>query len=118
MIGLPHIYLIENSVNINNRSSDDFNLSCGVLQGSCFTSVLLILYVSRLNQVIFQYSSNVDDNNTTIESYLKTIINYEIKEFSGINHSTRTLESKLYAHKGKVKGLTPTIIANIQKCFT
>ena len=47
-----------------------------------------------------------------------TIINYEIKEFSDINHSTRTLGWKLYAHKGKVKGLTPTIIAYIQKCFT
>lgn len=79
------------SVHINNWSSDDFNLSCGVLQGSCFSSVLFILYTSRLNQVIFLYSSNVGDNDTTIESYLKTIVNYEIKEFSDINHSTRTL---------------------------
>ena len=79
------------SVHINNWSSDDFNLSCGVLQGSCFSSILFILYTSRLNQVIFLYSSNVGDNDTTIESYLKTIVNYEIKEFSDINHSTRTL---------------------------
>ena len=79
------------SVHINNWSSDDFNLSCGVLQGSCFSSVLFILYTSRLNQVIFLYSSNVGHNDTTTESYLKTIVNYEIKEFSDINHSTRTL---------------------------
>ena len=91
-IGLPHIYLIKKqSVHINNWSSDDFNLSCGVLQGSCFGSVLFILYISQLNKVIFLYSSNGGDNDTTIESYLKTIINYEIKEFSDINHSTRTL---------------------------
>lgn len=79
------------SVHINNWSSNDFNLSCGVLQGNCFSSVLFILYISRLNKVIFLYSSNGGDNDTTIESYLKTIINYEIKEFSDINHSTRTL---------------------------
>lgn len=65
------------SVHINNRSSDDFNLSCGVLQGSCFSSVFFILYISRLNQVIFLYFSNVGDNDTTTESYLKTIVNYE-----------------------------------------
>lgn len=79
------------SVHINNWSCDDFNLSCGVLQGSCFSSVLFVLYISRLNKVISLYSSNGGDNDTTIESYLKTIINYEIKEFSDINHSTRTL---------------------------
>ena len=33
----------QQSVHINNWSSDDFNLSCGVLQGSCFSSVLFIL---------------------------------------------------------------------------
>lgn len=83
------------SVQINNWSSDDFNLSCGVLQGSCFSSVLFILYISRLNQVIFLYSSNVGDNDTTTESCLKTFVNYEIKEFSDINHSTRTLGVKV-----------------------
>ena len=64
------------------------------------------------------YSSYVGDDDTTTESRLKTLVNYEIEKFSDINHSTRTLGSRLYTHKGKVKGLTPTVIAYIQKCFT
>ena len=38
-------------VDINNKFSNDFNLNCGVLQGSFMGPVLFILYVSRLYHV-------------------------------------------------------------------
>ena len=40
-------------VHIDTGISDDFDLNCGVPQGSCMDPVLFVLYVSRLYQVIF-----------------------------------------------------------------
>ena len=39
-------------VHIDTGIPDDFDLNCGVPQGSCMGPVLIVLYVSRLHQVI------------------------------------------------------------------
>ena len=63
------------------------------------------------------YSTYVGDDDTTTESRLKALVNYDIEKWSDINHACRTLGSRLYSAK-KVNGLTPAVIGYIQKCFT
>ena len=41
------------------KTSDDFNLNCGVPQGSCMRPVLFTLYVSRLFNIISQHLPSV-----------------------------------------------------------
>ena len=74
--------------------------------------------VELFNKAVKNGILYVGDDDTTTDSHLKTLVSYEIKRFSDINLSTRTVGLRLYAHKGKVNGLTPTVIAYIQKCFT
>lgn len=64
------------------------------------------------------YSVYVGDDDSTTENCLKTLVNYPIEKWSDINHASRLLGSRLYSAKAKVKGLTPTVIGYIQKCFT
>ena len=64
------------------------------------------------------FSTYVGDDDSTTESRLKALVNYDIEKWSDINHACRTLSSRLYSAKKKVKGLTPTVIGYIQKCFT
>lgn len=64
------------------------------------------------------YSAYVGDENSTTESRLRTLVNYPIEKWSDINHVSRALGSRLYSAKAKVKGLTPTVIAYIQRCFS
>ena len=64
------------------------------------------------------YSTYVGDDDSATESHLKTLVNYNIEKWSDVNHASRTLGTRLYLAKGKVKGLTPNIISYIQKCFT
>ena len=63
------------------------------------------------------YSTYVGDDDTTTESRLKALVNYDIEKWSEINHACHTLGSRLYSAK-KVNGLTPAVIGYIQKCFT
>ena len=64
------------------------------------------------------YTTYVGDDNSATESHLKTLVTYDIEKWSDINHASRALGTRLYAAKGKVKGLTPNIISYIQRCFT
>ncbi|XP_048585322.1 uncharacterized protein LOC116614111 [Nematostella vectensis] len=65
-----------------------------------------------------RYPTYVGDDDTTTESRLSTLVKYPVEKWSDINHVCRTLGSRLYAAKNKVKGLTPAVISYIQKCFT
>lgn len=64
------------------------------------------------------YSTYVGDEDSTTESRLRTLVHYRIEKWSHINHVSRALGSRLYSAKAKVKGLTPTLIAYVQRCFT
>ena len=64
------------------------------------------------------YTTYVGDYDSATESHLKTLATYDIEKWSDINHASRALGTRLYAAKGKVKGLTPNIISYIQRCFT
>ena len=64
------------------------------------------------------YSTYVGGDDSTTESRLKALDNYDIETWSDINHACRVLGSRLYSAKAKVKSLTPKVIAYIQKCFT
>lgn len=64
------------------------------------------------------YTTYVGDYDSATESHLKTLATYDIEKWSDINHASRALGTRLYAAKGKVKGLTSNIISYIQRCFT
>lgn len=63
------------------------------------------------------YSTYVGDDDSSTECRLNTLVTYDIEKWSDINHICRTLGSRLYTAKSKVKGLTAPVIAYIQKCF-
>ena len=44
---------------VGDKTSDDFNLNCGVPQGSCMGPILFTLYVSRLFKIIFQHLPSI-----------------------------------------------------------
>ncbi|CAH3031583.1 unnamed protein product [Pocillopora meandrina] len=64
------------------------------------------------------YSTYVGDDDSVTENHLKTLVNYDIDKWSDVNHASRTLGTRLYMAKGKIKGLTPNVISYIQKSFT
>ncbi|XP_078377789.1 uncharacterized protein LOC144660943 [Oculina patagonica] len=80
-------------------------------------SVAVELFSNAVSSGV-SYSTYVGDDDSTTESRLKTLVNYPIEKWSDINHVSHALGSRLYAAKGKVKGLTPTVIGYIQKCFS
>ena len=47
------------SILVGDKTSDDFNLNCGVPQGSCMGPILFTLYVSRLFNIISQHLPSV-----------------------------------------------------------
>ena len=63
-------------------------------------------------------STYVGDDDSTTENRLESLVAYDIEKWSDINHASHTLGSRLYAVKSKVKGLSPTVIEYIQRCFT
>lgn len=64
-----------------------------------------------------RFSTYVGDEDSTTESRLKVLVDYDIEKWTDLNHAKRTLGSRLYAMKGKVKGMTNAVISYIQKCF-
>ena len=65
-----------------------------------------------------RYSTYVGDDDSTPENWLQSLVAYDIEKWSDINHASRTLGSRLYAVKSKVKGLSPAVIGYMQRCFT
>ena len=66
---------------VGEKTSDDFNLNCGVPQGSCMGPILFTLYVSRLINIISQHLPTVHgyaDNNQFYISFRPCSIHSEI----------------------------------------
>ena len=72
---------------VGDKTSDDFNLNCGVPQGSCMGPILFTLYVSRLFNIISQHLPSVhgyaDDTHIYL-SFRPCSIHSEINAVSGL----------------------------------
>ena len=55
---------------VDDKTSEDFNLNCGVPQGSCMGPVLFTLYVSRLFKIISQHLPSVHGYADDTQIYL------------------------------------------------
>ena len=81
------------------------------------SNVAVELFTDAVKQGV-SYATYVGGDDSTTESRLKTLVAYDVEKWSDINHASRTLGSRLYDVKSKVKGLNPTIIGYFQRCFT
>ena len=69
---------------VSDKTSDYFNLDCGVPQGSCMGPVLFTLYVSRLFNIISQHLPSVHgypDNTQIYLSFRPCSIHLEINRY-------------------------------------
>jgi len=62
---------------VGDKTSDYFNLNCGVPQGSCMGPALFTLYVSRLFNIISQYLPSVADGTQIYLSFRPCSIHSE-----------------------------------------
>ena len=70
---------------VSDKTSDDFNLNCGVPQGSCMGPILLTLYVSLLFNIISQHLPPVHgyaDNTQIYLSFRPCSVHLEINAVS------------------------------------
>ena len=84
LIGLHHIFLIENNVSANGHVSDYLDICCGVPQGSVLGSLLFLIYINDLSNVSKPLSFYLfaDDTNIYFETSdlftLQKVMNYEL----------------------------------------
>ena len=72
---------------VGDKTSDDFNLNCGVPQGSCMGPISFTLYVSRLFNIISQHLLSVHgcvDDTQIYLSFRPCSIHSEINAVSGL----------------------------------
>ena len=72
---------------VGDKTSDDFNLNCGVPQGSCMGPILFTLYVSRLFNIISQHLPSIHgyaDDTQLYLSFRPCFIHSEINAVSMI----------------------------------
>ena len=95
MTGLDLIFLTNNIVSINGYDSGLIKIICGVPQGSALGPLLVLPYISHLNQAIkfCEFHHFADDTNL---SYLGQSIK-ELNKF--VNIDLKSLLNWLNAHK-------------------
>ncbi|PFX29714.1 putative RNA-directed DNA polymerase from transposon X-element [Stylophora pistillata] len=74
---------------INDRTSDDFHLNCGVPQGSCMGPILFILYISRLYHVIANHLPSAHGYADDTQLYLS----FRPNDISSQDHAIAALEA-------------------------
>ena len=87
---------------VGDKTSDDFNLNCGVPQGSCMGPILFTLYVSRLFNIISQHLSSVHsyaDDTQIYLSFRPCTIHSEISAVPAIEMCIADVRSQLNANR-------------------
>ena len=74
---------------INDRTSDDFHLNCGVPQGSCMGPILFISYTSRLYHVIANHFPSADGYTDDTQLYLS----FRPNDRSSQDHAIASVEA-------------------------
>ena len=87
---------------VGDKTSDDFNLNCGVPQGSCMGPILFTLYVSRLFNIISQHLPSIHgyaDDTQIYLSFWPCSIHSEINTVSAIEMCIADVRSWLIANR-------------------
>ena len=87
---------------VGDKTSDDFNLNCGVPQGSCMGPILFTLYVSRLFNIISQHLPSVHsyaDDTQIYLSFRPCTIHSEINAVPAIEMCIADVRSQLNANR-------------------
>ena len=104
---------------VGNKTSDDFNLNCGVPQGSCMGSILFTLYVSCIFNIIFQHLPSMHgyaDDTQIYHSFWPCSIYSEINTVSVIEKCIADVRSWLIANRLMIKAAkTELIIGTCQQ---
>ena len=87
---------------VGDKTSDDFNLNCGVPQGSCMWPILFTLYVSRLFKIIFQHLPSIHgyaDDTQIYLSFRPCSIHSEINAVSAVEMCIDDVRSWFIANR-------------------
>ena len=94
---------------VGDKTSDDFNLNCGVPQGSCMGPILFTLYVSRLFNIISQHLPSVHGYADDTQIYLffrPCSIHSEINAVSAIEMCIADVRSWFIANRLMINDAT------------